>query len=632
MFAPLIATFVLHVLPRPARETAGACSVALRATIAAPVDPGALDELTERWSRITGISPAVVPAKRAQIQFLRDASLAAQAYRLTVSPHGVRIASADSDGAFYGMMTLAQLPVRISGQWRLPCATIEDRPVLRWRILSDDISRGPMPSMRYFESRIRTIAAFKMNGYSPYMEGVFKSPTDPLPAQYAGLTPAQLSTLARYAHRFHVAFIPEQQTFAHMHETLEYEQYASAAEYPHGYLLDPGNPVAQSYLQRIVSQELAAVPHPAFFHIGSDETSTLGLGTSAAYVDAHGGRGAVYAQHIRQMQRLIAPSGARLMVWDDGIESDPSILTHISRSTVLINWHYDVRPTYMPVIHLLASAGFDQMVAPGAENWNRFFPDTVDALASEEQFIDDGKAAHVLGLFQTTWHDDGESLIQETWYPVLFAAADAWSDTSTFSRDFSAAFFGTDGTTGFGADARVLGSIEHRLAPASDRLEFADPFTQAPAGIDWHALRLDAERVETDLLTHRAPLHPGAASAMLLAARRYDALGRRFQIAQEVRQYYADATASPQNATRDLYWCKYWFWELRDTDERLARSYARVWRQANRSGHLASNLEQYHLDAQIAIRRADAIDRATYEHAVHHAPLPALEDVLGLAK
>ena len=74
---------------------------------------------------------------------------------------------------------------------------IADRPALRWRILSDDVSRGPLPTMRYFEERIRTIAAFKMNGYSPYMEHVFVSPTDPLPAPLDGITPGAAARAGR---------------------------------------------------------------------------------------------------------------------------------------------------------------------------------------------------------------------------------------------------------------------------------------------------------------------------------------------------------------------------------------------------------------------------------------------------
>src|ERR1700734_4252513 len=100
-------------------------------------------------------------------------------------------------------MTLAQLPLRSEGNWVVPCVRIEDRPALQWRILSDDVSRGPLPAMRYFEERIRTIAAFKMNGYSPYMEHVFVSPTDPLPAPLDGVTAAELQELTQDAAGFH---------------------------------------------------------------------------------------------------------------------------------------------------------------------------------------------------------------------------------------------------------------------------------------------------------------------------------------------------------------------------------------------------------------------------------------------
>jgi hexosaminidase len=626
MFAPLVAAAVLHVLPQPSHVVRRSCSVPVIGTVPRDIDPGALDELRERWSAL-GVA-TVRLASNPQVRFAHDPHLGAQAYRLDVGRRGVLVTSGDGDGAFYGVMTLAQLPERTARGWRLPCVRIDDRPALRWRILSDDVSRGPLPTMAYFERRIRTIAAFKMNGYSPYMESVFASPTDPLPAYPNGITPAQLHALDAYARRFHVAFIPEQQTFAHMHGTLRLEQYASAAEFPHGFLLDPGNAIASGYLRRIIGQELQAVPHPPFFHIGSDETSTLGLGTSAAYVDAHGGRGAVYAAHVQAMNALIAPSGARVMLWDDGIESDPSIMRRLPRSAVIVNWHYDVRPTYAPLIALLASGGFAQMVAPGADNWNRFFPDLSQALPNAQRFIDDGKQAHVLGLFQTVWHDDGKTLSQETWYPLLFAAADAWSTTANVASDFPSAFFGIDDPA-FTDDAQRLGSIEARLPAPSDRLEFADPFTTDIGSLDLRALRLDAERVERHLILTHPPLHAGAADAMLLAAQRYDALGRRFQIAREVRAMYADASAHPDQEIRDLFWCKYWFWELRDTDERIAAAYARVWRAANREEHLAGNLDAYHADAMRAIAWADAIDRVTYDDATKHRPLPPLDDVLG---
>jgi hexosaminidase len=624
----------LHLLPRPARVAVRqGCSAAVPLAIAASFDTGARDEIDRRWGPlgIGRLHASTTPT----IVVRHDAALASQAYRLIVGTRGATIEASSDDGAFYGAMTLAQLPQRLQSGWRMPCVNIEDAPALRWRILSDDVSRGPLPTMRYFEERIRTIAAFKMNGYSPYMEHVFLSPTDPLPAPLDGITPSQLHALAVYARRFHVALIPEQQTFAHMHDTLEIERYAEAAAFPHGFLLSPASSLTLPYLTRIIRQELAAVPHPPFFHIGSDETSTLGEGATAAYVASHGGRSRVYAAHVNAMAQIIAPSKARLMLWDDGVENDPAIMTMISRSDVLVNWHYGAEETFEPYIRLIARGGFQQMVAPGANNWNEIFPDVKTALANERRFIDEGKAAHVLGLFETEWNDDGETLYEATWYPILYAAADAWEqrdvDPARFRADFPAAFFGVDDPR-YGDDISLLSDILTRLeavhAGSTDRLFWSDPFDSAVdasmAKVDLRTVRLEAERVEQHLIFAHPPLHANAAAVMFLAARRYDVLGREYQIAHEIRtDYYAPSF-------RGLIWCVYWMWELRDDFEGLAPLYERVWRYESRSGHLASNLERYHLAAQTAIERADAFERAAYEDYERTKTLPPLDSVIAV--
>ena len=95
---------------------------------------------------------------------------------------------------------------------------------------------------------------------------------------------------------------------------------------------------------------------------------------------------------------------------------------------------------------------------------------------------------------------------------------------------------------------------------------------------------------------------------------------------------YADAAAHAADndvALRDLYWSRYWMWELRDKYEELATLYARAWRNESRESHLASNLERYHLAAQRAIERADAIYKATYDGYVRNKTLPPFDDVIG---
>jgi hexosaminidase len=641
-----VAAAALHLVPRPAAVERLTCAhprSAVPLSVGGDFDAGARSELDERWTALGIGALRVVPQRRAVITVRRDPALAPQAYRLSIADGHASIASADAAGAFYAAMTLAQLPIRSGGRWTVPCVKIEDRPALRWRVLSDDVSRGPLPTMRYFEERIRTIAAFKMNGYSPYMEHVFVSPSDPLPAPLDGITPAQLRDLAVYAARFHVALIPEQQSFAHMHNTLRVERYAGAAELPHGFLLAPNASLSQEYLARIIGQELEAVGRPPFFHIGSDETATLGLGQTQDYVKARG-RSQVYADHIVAMDRLIAPSGARLMLWDDGIENDPGIMKLIPRSSVIVNWHYGAEATFEPYIRTIAGGGLEQMIAPGASNWNEIFPNVAVALLNERRFIDEGRSAKVLGLFQTVWHDDGETLYEATWYPVLYAAAAAWQsddvEPAQFANDFPSAFFGAQDPS-LSADAGELGVVLTALEPGdasygqTDALFWAGAFDPAAAaqvaGTDLRGVRLRAEGVQNDRYFGGPPLHANAAFVMFLAARRYDLLARKFQIDAEVRAMYADALAHAatgrEETLRDLYWCRYWMWELRDAYEEIAPLYARAWKYESRDGHLASNLERYHRAAQKAIDDADAFYRVTREYVRSNA-LPPFASVI----
>jgi hypothetical protein len=293
---------------------------------------------------------------------------------------------------------------------------------------------------------------------------------------------------------------------------------------------------------------------------------------------------------------------------------------------------------------LVARGGFEQMVDPGDANWNEIFPDVGSALAVESRFIGEGKTAHVLGLYESVWQDDGETLYEATWYPVIYAAASAWErenvDPQRFADDFGHAFFADDDAR-YGDDAAKLGEILQGLgatsyANPSDALFWSDAFDAAAAArmksVDLRAVRNEAEAVERHLYGARPPLHGNAAFVMFLAARRYDVLARKFQIADEVRAMYADAVAHAAEpngpSARDLLWCKYWMWELRDSYEELGSLYARAWRYESREGHLAGNLERYHIGAQRAIALADAFYRALYDDYVPNKTLPDFSTVI----
>jgi hypothetical protein len=130
------------------------------------------------------------------------------------------------------------------------------------------------------------------------------------------------------------------------------------------------------------------------------------------------------------------------------------------------------------------------------------------------------------------------------------------------------------------------------------------------------------------------PLHANAAAVMALAARRYDLLGREYQIAGEARTYYEGARANVgQNdgyVYRGLNVSKYLFWEERDAFLSLVPLVRDAWQYEDRESHEESVLERYHVAAARAIDRAQRIQDATYRDYVEKKSLPAFDDLLGI--
>ena len=107
----LAAVLALHLIPRPAQVEQPAACPASAAPLTAPAgfDPGALEELNERW-RALGIGTVRAAPREPAISVTHDGSLPPQAYRLDVRAGRAKIESGGAEGTFYAAMTLAQLP------------------------------------------------------------------------------------------------------------------------------------------------------------------------------------------------------------------------------------------------------------------------------------------------------------------------------------------------------------------------------------------------------------------------------------------------------------------------------------------------------------------------------------------
>ncbi|HEX8181931.1 MAG TPA: beta-N-acetylhexosaminidase [Pyrinomonadaceae bacterium] len=555
-------------------------------------------------------APVQAALKRAGLSV--PAQLDDEGYALSVSASEVVVGGKTAAGTFYGMQTLKQLVRGDGADAFLPGVQIVDWPALRWRAVSDDISRGPIPTVEYVKRQLRTEAMYKLNMHSFYMEQVFASETHPLTGPPQGaLTPEEIRELVAYARRYHIELVPEQQTFGHLHKVLRLEEYNDLAETPYGDVLSPQQPETYTLIADWY-KELDALFPGRFFHIGADETFELGEGQSRAQVQAQG-VGAIYFAHLNRVRDILKPYNRRLMFWGDIALNHPELLKSVPRDMIVMNWQYGARDDFKARIKPFKDAGLEQFVCPGVQNWNQIFPNEDAAVKNITNFVRDGQAAGALGMMNTSWDDDGETLFEATWYGIVLGAAASWQsapmDAAQFDRDFDWAFFRREGTDLVGA-IRALGGVNTLLgAGASDPLFWREPFT---AGFQQRArelhdkvreMRLSVEGAEETLRAEgrEARRNRSMIAVMRLAAARFDHLGRRMEVVEQFSRDYWQAYLNLGDARKVHRLNRYTgaiYNSLREMAEDLAtikQAYRTEWLAENRTYWLDSVIARYDL-------------------------------------
>jgi hypothetical protein len=551
-----------------------------------------------------------------------------EGYVLAVTADLVLVAGRSAAGTFYGLQTLKQL-VRGEGEGAyVQGVRVADWPSMRWRGLSDDISRGPVPTLEYLKRQIRTEAMFKMNMHSLYMEHIFAFASHPLIAPEGGaVTPAEIRELVAYARKYHVELVPQQQTFGHLHKALRLEQYNDLAEVPYGDVLSP----QQEGTYQLVAdwyKEIDELFPGRFFHIGADETFELGRGQSAEAVKARG-IGPVYFDHLKRVRELLLPYKRRLMFWGDIALNHPDLLPSVPRDMIAMNWDYSARPSFEARIGLFKKAGLEQFVCPGVQSWNQIFPNDDAAAVNIPNFVRDGQRAGVLGVMNTEWDDDGETLFENAWYGVVLGAAASWQaaplDLAAFERDFDWAFFRHEGDALTKA-TRTLGAVNTKLGiNNSDQLFWRDPFTgdfqenvARKLEEKTRQMRLDVEEVQETLIRERPRVRRNAQTldSMRLAARRFDHLGRRAQVVEQLSRDYWEAYLNLGDRTRVRRLRPYAgtiYNGLREMAEELTElreAYRAQWLAENRPYWLASVLARYDLAVARWLSRSKQLEEA----------------------
>lgn len=536
-------------------------------------------------------------------------------YVLAADPERILIAARTGAGLFYGAQTLRQLlRVGDSKQLVCPAVQIKDWPTMRWRGVHDDISRGPVPTLDYLKKQIRTCAAYKLNLFSLYIEHVFDYQSHPLIApKEAALTAGEARELVAYAARYHVTLLPEQQAFGHLHHVLKNEIYSELAETPHGHVLAPVNEKSYELIKDLYGELVPLFPGP-LFHIGADETFELGRGQTKARADEVG-LGRVYLEHLKRVSEILKPHNKRLMFWGDIAMRYPELLNILPRDAIAVAWAYGPAPSFDGMLKPYKDAGLELFVSPGANNWNRIFPNLDAAFINTKNFVRDGQKYKALGMLNTTWDDDGEALFGMTWPAIIFGAACAWqegeSSIEAFKARYDWAFYRNTDATFIEAIQKLTRAHsllrEAGVGEAYDEAFWADPFSENGSRYAEKALpaarelRLSAERALESLYRHRAKarMNQDTLDYLIFAAMRLDLLGMKIQYTSEISKYYWDAYLNMGDRGRvgrdlnEITSINARLEDLRDAATRLRAMYLQLWARENRPYWLGNVLVRY---------------------------------------
>lgn len=494
-----------------------------------------------------------------------------EGYTIRYAGKTLTLTGATSAGLFYAAQTAKQMIEQLPSGFVLHAAEIHDWPAMRWRGLHDDLSRGPVDTLEFQKKLIRTLAAYKVNVYSPYFENTQQYAQNPLAAPPEGSISAEdARELVAYAEKYHITVIPEQEAIGHLRKMLVWETYADVAETPHGAVLSPGQPGSLVLIDQMFGELAKMYPGP-FLHIGGDETIDLGIGRTRADVDAQG-LAKVYIDYLQKIVTSLEPLHKKILFWGDVAQSDPELLkalpAAIKRQLIAVAWGYTPKARgFLPELKPYTGAGIPVWVAPSINNYRQVWPNQELALEDIQEFTHDGQRYGATGQLNTLWNDDGESLANMNWYGILFGAAAAWqhgeSSIPQFQQSYAQVFHGDslgllnqaqDELTAAMTllhDSKVISNTE-----GTDGLFWVDPWSRDGELIAEKmrpinsAVRLYAEHALMFIAQARAQepdlREQDAISAMEFGARRIDFLGLKFQLTDEMADEYAQAQATAQ--------------------------------------------------------------------------------------
>jgi hexosaminidase len=388
-----------------------------------------------------------------------------EGYTLTIDRKGVRVEYRETGGLRAAGATLRQL-LREYGH-RLPCLKIRDWPDFARRGVMLDISRGRVPKLETLLDLVERLADFKINEFQLYTEHTFAYRNYKSVWQsWGALTAAEIRTLDARCRELGIDLVPNQNSFGHLRYFLEHPKVNKLAEVSEPYegstgdflrfptTLAPNRPGTIKFIRELYD-ELLPNFSSKFLNVGCDETWDLGRGQSKKLCERRG-KGRVYVDFLKQIQREAAKRGRRMMFWGDIILHHPELIPELASlgapstgsgrtirtrihagsetgapGIIALNWGYEANHPFEKEAATFARSKVPFYVCPGTATWMTLIGRHDTAFANLRLAAEAGRKHGAIGYLNTDWGDGGHPQpLAVSWPLYVIGAAHSWCSKS----------------------------------------------------------------------------------------------------------------------------------------------------------------------------------------------------------
>lgn len=425
----------LTVFPRPKQmtESDGTFPVSHPLTVALTEELAPLAALLKDTLKCE----TAVAETSATVTFTADETLGKEAYRLSASADGIKIAYSTKNGAYYALVTLRQILSQCKDA--IPYCEITDEPSLSVRGYMLDISRGKVPSLDDLCRQVDRLAELKYNQLQLYVEGFsFAYPSYPeVWKDKTPITGEEILYLDKYCEERGIELVPNQNSLGHMSAWLSRDEFHHLAETdePMSFM---GSPMPVSTLDAMDPESLKLVTslmddmipffHSDKFNVNLDEPFELGKGKNKALMEEKGDA-YLYMDYLKRLQKEVAARGKHMYMWGDILANHPETFAQLPEDVTVLDWGYEAFSPFEEHAATLQENHVPFILCPGTSMWTTLTGRTDNMMgnilnAAKAAIAHDGE-----GVLVTAWGDGGHLE-----YEPLNDGAIAYAASCTWGR------------------------------------------------------------------------------------------------------------------------------------------------------------------------------------------------------